>query len=407
MITARLHRLHDAMDTRPFDTVRCRLLVAILMGAFVLPGCSGIGPTTVVPSRFDYTAAIGDSWKQQMLINMVKMRYGDAPVFLDVVSVISQFQIVAGTTWGGTFSNQSESNIRTLGATGTAADPITASINQGVSFGEPFVSSSQNFVVTGGYADRPTITYSPLSGDKFTRTLMKPIPPTAILTLIQAGYPIDLVMRTCVHTVNGVNNRFGGAGRARLADPAFYPLLEHLRKIQESGAIGLRVQKSKEGGEEVLMSMKGRASAVIEEHIATVRKTLALDPSATELRVAYGSVARDDKELAILTRSVLEIIIDSASCIDVPAIHVEEKRVNPTMPDDTVNGTPVPQLIRINSSRRRPGDAFVAVPYRNHWFWIDDRDMRSKSLFSFTMFIFSLTDTEEKEDAPIVTIPSG
>lgn len=395
------------MVTWLLDTVRCRTLIAFLISTFALPGCSGIGPTTVVPSRFDYTAAIGDSWKQQMLINMVKMRYGDAPVFLDVVSVISQFQIVAGTTWGGTFSNQSESNIRTLGASGTAADPITASINQGVSLGEPFVSNSQNFGVTGGYADRPTITYSPLSGDKFTRTLMKPIPPPAILTLVQAGYPIDLVLRACVHTINGVNNRFGGSGRARHADAEFYPLLEHLRKIQDSGAIGLRVQKSKEGGEDVLMTMRGKASARLGEDIAFVRKTLELDPLAEELKVAYGSVSRNDKELAILTRSVLEILIDSASCIDVPASHVEEKRVNPTMPDDTVNGEPVPPLIRIHSSRRRPSDAFVAVPYRNHWFWIDDRDMRSKSLFSFTMFIFSLTDTEEKEGAPIVTVPSG
>ncbi len=383
------------------------VLAAIYACIFLVTGCSGIGPSTVVPSRFDYTTAIGDSWKQQMLINMVRMRYGDAPVFLDVVSVISQFQIAAGTSWGGSFSNQSESNIYSYGATGASGDPVTGTLSRGATLGEPFISNTQNFGVTGGYADRPTITYSPLSGDKFTRTLMKPIPPTAILTLIQAGYPIDLVLRTCVHTINGVNNRFGGSGRARHADPEFYPLLEHLRKIQDSGAIGLRVQRSKEGGEDVLMSMRGRASARLEEDIAFVRKTLGLDPLAEELKVAYGSVSRNDKELAILTRSVLEILIDSASCIDVPALHVEEKRVNPTMPDDSVDGVAIPSLIRIHSSRHRPGDAFVAVPYRSHWFWIDDRDMRSKSLFSFAMFIFSLTDTEAKEGAPIVTIPSG
>jgi hypothetical protein len=91
----------------------------------------------------------------------------------------------------------------------------------------------------------------------------------------------------------------------------------------------------------------------------------------------------------------------------VPATHVEEKRVNPTMPEDTVEGAPVPPLIVIHSSRCWPGDAFLAVPYRNHWFWIDDRDLRSKSLFSFIMFIFSLTDTEGKEGAPIITVPAG
>ena len=382
------------------------MLVSIPISLFALSSCSGIGPSTVVPSRFDYTAALGDSWKQQMLINMVRMRYGDAPVFLDVASVISQYQIAGGVNWGGTFNNQSSSNSHTLGATGNLADPVTGAANWGGTFGSPFLSSSQTIGVTGTYADRPTITYMPLSGDKFTRTFMKPIPPPAILTLIQAGYPIDLVLRFCVHSVNGIRNRYGGSARARHADPEFYPLLERLRRIQDSGAIGLRVEKTGET-EGVLMSFRGKVDASTQEDIDFVRKTLGLDPAAGELRIAYGSVAKDDKELAILTRSILEIIFDLTSCIEVPAVHVEEKRVNPTMPEDTVEGAPVPPLIRIHSSRFLPGDAFLAVPYRNHWFWIDDRDMRSKSLFSFVMFIFSLTDTEGKEGAPIITIPAG
>lgn len=159
--------------------------------------------------------------------------------------------------------------------------------------------------------------------------------------------------------------------------------------------------------EGVLMSFRGNVEPSVEEDILFVRKTLGLDPSATEVRVAYGSVAKDDKELALLTRSILEIIIDLASTIEVPATHVEEKRVNPTMPEESVQGAPVPPLIRIRSSSERPGDAFIAVPYRGHWFWIDNRDLRSKSLFTFLMFIFSLTETGGKEGAPVITVPAG
>src|SRR5213075_434519 len=86
------------------------------------------------------------------------------------------------------------------------------------------------------YTDRPTITYTPLSGERFARSLMKPIPPTAVLSLIQAGYPIDAVLRTCVHSINGVRNRYGGAARAHAADEEFYPLLQRMRRIQDSGA---------------------------------------------------------------------------------------------------------------------------------------------------------------------------
>lgn len=388
------------------NSIKKLMLVAIPLGLFSLSGCSGIGPGTVVPSRFDYTTAIGDSWKQQMLINMVRVRYGEAPVFLDVASVISQFQVTGGVNWNGTFNNQSSSNTHTLGAAGNLANPVTGALDWGGTYGSPFLSSSQNVGVTGTYADRPTITYMPLSGEKFTRTFMKPLPPPALLALIQAGYPIDFVLRGCVHSVNGVRNRYGGSARARHADPEFYPLLERLRRIQDSGALGFRVQKTGEM-EGVLMRFQGTMNASTQEDMDFVRKTLGLEPGDGEFRVAYGSVAKDSRELAILTRSILEIMVDLASCIEVPARHVDETRVNPTLPDDTVEGTPVPPLLKIQSSRSLPGDAFVAVPYRNHWFWIDDRDMRSKSIFSFMMFIFSLTDTEGKEGAPIVTIPVG
>jgi hypothetical protein len=293
------------------NPIRRLIPVALPLGLFALSGCSGIGPRTVVPGRFDYTAALGDSWKQQMLINLVKIRYGDAPVFLDVASVISQYQVAGQINWGGTFNNQSWSDSRTIGAIGNLADPVTGAVNWGGTFGSPFLSSSQNIGVTGSYADRPTITYMPLSGDKFTRTLMKPIPPTAILSLIQAGYPVDLVLRICTRSVNGIRNRYGGSARAHHADPGFYPLLERLRRIQNSGAMGLRVQKT-DDMEGVLMSLRGKVDASTEEDIAFVRKTLGLDPAGDEFRIAYGSIARDSRELAILTRSVLEILVDSA-----------------------------------------------------------------------------------------------
>jgi hypothetical protein len=82
---------------------------------------------------------------------------------------------------------------------------------------------------TGTYVDRPTITYTPIMGDKFARSLMSPIPPPAILSLLQAGYPVDLIFRLLVQEINGIRNRFGGEARAQSADPEFYSLIEKLR----------------------------------------------------------------------------------------------------------------------------------------------------------------------------------
>ena len=182
-----------------------------------LAGCSSIGPGTVTRDRFDYTGAVAESWKSQMLLNLVKLRYGDAPVFLDIG------QIVAGYTVQGTFS--------ALGSVYSTSAGVPGVPNSSVTLG-----------AQGQYTDRPTITYAPLAGERFARSLMKPIPPASLLSLIQAGNPVDLVLRLAVHVVNGINNRYGGDARARSADPEFYLLLERLRRIQLSGLIGLRVR---------------------------------------------------------------------------------------------------------------------------------------------------------------------
>ena len=64
-------------------------------------------------------------------------------------------------------------------------------------------------------------------------------------------------------------------------------------------------------------------------------------------------------------------------------------------------------MIRIQSSSGEPGDAFVSVPYRNTYFWIDDRDLMSKKILSFLMFVFTLVETGDKGTTPIVTVPTN
>jgi len=257
----------------------------------------------------------------------------------------------------------------------------------------------------GQFIDRPTITYAPLAGERFARSLMTPIPPAALLSLIQAGNPVDLVMRLTVHVVNGIQNRYGGEVRARPADPEFYLLLERLRRIQLSGATGLRVRRV-ERDEAVLMTFRKEKDPGLEAEVLAVRQLLGLDPAGREFQVVYGSVAASDTQIAILSRSILEVLVDMSSFITVPETHVADRRVTATAEPEVGPSGPIQPLIRIGSSPERPADAFLAVPYRGYWFWIDDRDMGSKRLFTFLMFIFTLVETSGREAAPVLTIPT-
>jgi len=155
------------------------------------------------------------------------------------------------------------------------------------------------------------------------------------------------------------------------------------------------------------MVLRKKADVALETDSAAIRKMLGLDPAAQEFRVIYGAFASSPKEIAILTRSMFEIITDLAASIEVPPDHVAEKRVNPTPGFEAASGVPASPLIQIHSSAHQPADAFVAVPYHNYWFWIDDKDLSSKRLLTSLLFMFSLTETGEKEGLPIVTIPTN
>jgi hypothetical protein len=63
--------------------------------------------------------------------------------------------------------------------------------------------------------------------------------------------------------------------------------------------------------------------------------------------------------------------------------------------------------VRIHSSRERPIDAYAAVRYRDYWFWIDDRDMKSKSEFLFILVLFSLAETGVAPQTPVITVPAN
>ena len=234
--------------------------VVALLGA---SGCASFGPTSVDRDRFDYIQAIGSSWKQQTLLNIVKLRYADTPVFLEVGQVIGSYQLQTGVTVGG-----------------------------GVNFGGPPAPNALSLGAAGTYTDRPTVVYTPLTGSHFIKVIMTPIPPPALFLLIESGWPADLLLQIGAQTINGISNKRGGA-RGRAADPEFGQLLAALQRIQASGAVGLRTEVSKDTKQEATILTIGRKDVSPETlaDMALVRKLLGLRPDARELRVVYGALS--------------------------------------------------------------------------------------------------------------------
>ncbi|HBK04391.1 MAG TPA: hypothetical protein DDZ81_00865 [Acetobacteraceae bacterium] len=345
-----------------------------------LIGCSSIGPGAIPRDRTDYLSSIADSWKEQTLLNVVRLRYGDAPSFLDVSSVISNYAIGGQLTAGGIINSNPTS----------VAPWNSATFSGGVA-----------------YQDRPTVSYTPLSGDKFTKSLLRPIPPVGIFQLIQAGFPADFVLQITVRSLNGIKNQGVSGGQVQAADPAFYPLLDALRRLQLSGTVSLRLEKR--GPEEVgVLVLASSRTPQVNQDLNFVMDTLHLRPGKDgELAIVFGAVQRNEKEFAVLSRSMAEILIDLAAGIEVPPEHVAERRTMPSTRLATAENPRDRPLVRIQSGPAVPPDAFSSIHYRNTWYWISDRDFVSKRVFTLLMIFFSLAETGVAPQVPALTIPVG
>ena len=62
--------------------------------------------------------------------------------------------------------------------------------------------------------------------------------------------------------------------------------------------------------------------------------------------------------------------------------------------------------VKIKCSPLKPANAFASVHYRNQWFWVDDRDWRTKRAFTAVMFLFTMAETGADEKLPLITIPA-
>ncbi len=346
-----------------------RGLLLFVMGLALLLlwcGCSSIGPGTVPRDRFDYSSSISESWKRQTLLNIVKLRYCDLPIYVDVGQIVAGYSLETDVSVGGTFQRGSDS--LSLGA-------------------------------AGRYTDRPTITYTPLTGTRFIRSSLMPLPPDAVFFMIQAGWPADSVLFAAIASINGLKNQESTVAGVTPPDPTFLRVLELLRKIQHSGAVAVRVQHDAQKQQTTILAFRGmEVPPETVADIAEVRRLLRLDPAVPEFKLVFASTQSNDRELAVVTRSLIQIMAMISSHVDVPAQDIAEGRAAPGLGEAAT--------LRIGCAPHRPADAFAAVHYRDGWFWIDDRDLKTKRAFALLMMLQTLSDTGEHQPLPLITIPA-
>ncbi len=327
--------------------------------------CSSMGPKTVPQDGFNYNQRVANHENEQMLLNIVRLRYLEMPRFLNVSSVINSY------TRGGA---------------------------AGVNGGTNFLGKSLGGNVSANWSDRPTITYTPMTGQAFSQSLLTPLPPSVIFFLIQSGWSAERLMRLTNSAINGLHNEIGTPGEQRQADDEFKELLDVLHQLQRAGALGMHFRGDwPKVNVEVILPEKARTDSVAQT-IRKFKELLQLDQEIHVFDIEYGVILERNDQIVVQTHSILEMMSNISWYIDVPEIHVDEGRTLPTFNPENAD------LIRILYSQTKPDNAYLSIQYRDHWYYIDDRDVRSKNTFTLMQILFSMAKEGSRAVSPLISI---
>jgi hypothetical protein len=358
--------------------------VACVLLAMVASGCAtGLAPRALRSERPDYNQQILRSTSEEMLLNLVRLRYNDSPLFLELASVVVQYGYDASLNASGTFGG---------GSSGTVGTGLM-------------------------YAEHPTITYKPLTGEAFATRMLSPVALDSLMLFEQTGWRADRLFLVLVQRVNDLVNAREAAGPTPRHPPdyeAFADFVEHFQRARAAGLIGLNWEM--EAHETNVPGRNPRfwihapadAHSPFAADVAAVRRDLGLAPGRGDFELTSFPFERQPNQVGIRCRSLLGVMYFLSQSVEPPPPHVAEHLVTVTENDD---GQPFDwslvtgRVMAIHSQQDRPQHAAVAVPYRGWWFYIADDDQDSKVTFDLVTILFSLQSATGKGESPVLTLP--
>ena len=339
----------------------------------MLTACARIGPDIIQASGNDYNIAIQRTIDEQLLLNLIRLKYHDSPFFLEVNSVSSQFKLNTETGLSATFKEQQ----------------IPESVG---------LSGKLNFT------EQPTVTYLPLQGNDFIQRLLKPISVDTILLLANSGWSIERILRLIVDDINGVPNAPNAGGPTPTVVPdfrEFQSIAYLLRELQTQNAINFIYDNNK------------KASLVFNndnKKVNVLKKKLKLsDSKKYKLVSGKGLDTINNESITLSTRSFLGVMYYLSHSVEVPDIDKTSGKVTITYDEfgNEFSWSELTQnLFKIKSTPNNT-DIAISTNYRDTWFYIDDRDLDSKTTFSLLMQLFSLQSGKSEGIAPLLTLPIG
>jgi hypothetical protein len=409
-----------------------RVLIALLVLCVSLSGCT-FGPSLLEFSHRPYSDAVKQVAEEQALLNLVRLRYNDNPMRLDVASIAAQYELDASVSAQPFFAAQATSN---------AFRAFSSVLPSG----------------SASAANRPTISLTPLDDPETIRGLFTPATLDGIVFLAETSYPISTVFRMFVEYMNGVPNAVTASGPPREIVPEFREFqraTEILQQLQDAGdlrfireekitTVGSHLPESNVTANSLVEAAKNgfeyqrqsdsswalikrnrrlnlhiRPTAITRPEVLELCALLHLKPGKTDYEVTVASQEepfssagslREANSINIYPRSVVQASFYLSHGVVIPPEHHVCGIIKPALsPDGTVFDWQqlTSGLFAVHSVKQhlRPNCASVAVKYRDYWYYIEDCDNDSKITFSLLIAMTRVNLLGTKKGGPMLTLP--
>lgn len=361
-------------SSRHLTHISRNLITACMVGS-LLTACNTLGPAAISSGRLDYNKAITETNNQQILMAVIHNRYAEQGSLLAVASITANVRVTAG-----------------------------AGVQLGVGDVDNYAGNLVPFSASTVYEENPTISYTPVAGEKYIRQVMSPLPVSALARLAGTMTDPAPIYTVLVSSINGIYNPDFLFSSVE-PDPRFSRFVSIMTELTRMNRL--------HWVEAPLHS--GNFTVVIDHYAPTytpeVKELLQLlglpapkdHSSVVILPVSAALDGRDSGGIGMTTRSVYRLVEILSAAIELP----EQDQGSGVTADYPPSG-PVGNKLRIHYARTKPERAAIAVRHRDGWFFIDDKDQATKRYFRLLTTLWSVEIAESTANtsaAPVLTIP--
>ena len=381
----------------------------------------------IIQSRhWDLNETIRETTNEQLLLNIVRLRFDETPYFLQLSSITTNFSAGASLGATGTFPQGSDNN-------------NVYGLNSGLS-----------------YSESPSVTWAIPDSREFLGRFYAPIGAHQLTIFAQSDFDLVEVFRIGAQKMNLLRNR-----EFRIREGEFRPknyadfleALDLMEVMRKEGVIDFAYSlMTNYGGVTVPISQidtrgvaEGLPYALLylsrAPGMATpyqISKPLFLrftkesdrDPRAQRLRqllklrsdlysfpitdtvdISPEGIRAVDGKLAqvfdpeaklahigLTNRSVFDILRFAAASVEVPERVVASGQVRR-------RNIELFEYLDVRSSKTKPPNAWLKVPYRGSWYFIPATDLNSRTSFTLLSALFSSVVGEVPGAKPVLTLP--